>query len=365
MASPHRKIFRPALLGTLLGTLLGSAGITAHAQSNVTLYGIVDAGILYTSKTLNSTTGQNSGHQFSMLTGGMSASLFGLKGAEDLGGGTKAIFQLESGIDMASGKFADSNGNFFGRQAWVGLTGDFGTFKAGLQNSPFALSIIETDPRNISFFGSGVPIAIGSVYVTGVYNSNSVSYTSPKIAGLQGSAMMAFGGIAGDFQAGRQYSARVTYTLGQLLVDAALYDGNAGGTAATTPVPSTVAYTGRTLGARYRWDALTVKAVYVNYKIAGSFDNRVYGGGLSYNVTPAVNVDAGVWYTRDGNDSNNHSIMAATGLRYSLSKATLLYGQFGYADNHGRMNTGLSTNDALHGVQGSTFGADVGIRHTF
>jgi predicted porin len=57
--------------------------------------------------------------------------------------------------------------------------------------------------------------------------------------------------------------------------------------------------------------------------------------------------------------------MASAGLTYNLSKATLLYGQVGFVNNHGKMNTGLSLHGALFGVQGSTVGADIGIRHTF
>jgi predicted porin len=356
---------RRNLLAVPAGLLLGSAGLSAYAQSSVTLYGVADAGILYTSKTLNPTTGQNAGHQFSLVTGGMTPSLFGLKGTEDLGGGMKAIFALESGIDLTNGGFNDSNGNFFGRQAWVGLMSDLGTVKAGVQLSPFVLSLIATDPRGASYFGSGVPLYTDNVFVTGAFNSNAISYTSPTIAGFQGSALLALGGIAGDFQAGRQYSASLNYTHGPMLVTASMYSGNAGGTAATTPVPSTVAFFGRTIGATYQFAKLTVKAVFVNYKVAGSFDSRVFGGGLGYQFTPSTNMDAGVWYTSDGNDTRNHSIMAVTGLTYNLSIATLLYAQFGVVDNHGKMNTGLSTNGALFGAPGTTFGTAVGIRHLF
>jgi predicted porin len=361
MASSHRYTY----VQVLLSVLLGSIATVAHAQSSVTLYGNLDIGLLYTSKTLDQTTGQNAGHQFSLITGGMSPSYFGLKGVEDLGGGVKAIFDLESGIDTSTGGLADSNGNLFGRQAWIGVTGGLGTVKAGLQYSPFTLALVSTDPRNISYFGSGVPIYIGSVLVTGIFNSNAISYTSPTVAGLQGSALLALGGTAGDFQAGRQYSASLNYKLGQFLINAAMYSGNPGGTAASTPTPSTVAFSGRTIGASYRFDNLAIRASFVSYKIAGSFDNRVYGGGLSYDISPAVNIDAGVWVTSDGNNTENHSVMAATGLTYNRSKSTSLYGQLGFVNNHGTMNTGLSTNDALFGVQGSTFGADVGMRHTF
>lgn len=349
----------------MAGMLLGTCGSSAYAQSSVTLYGVVDAGLLYTSKSLDPATGQNAGHQFSLISGGMTPSLFGLKGAEDLGGGLRAIFTLESGIDTTNGGFLDSNGNLFGRQAWVGIESNYGTVKAGLQYSPFVLSLISTDARGVSYFGSGVPVYVGNVLVTGIFNANAISYTSPVVAGLQGSAMLALGGVAGDFQAGRQYSASLNYTYGSLQVSAAMYSGNAGGNAAATPVPSTVPFSGRTIGASYQYDRLTVKVAYVNYKVAGSFDSRVYGGGLSYQFTPAVGADAGVWYTSDGNDTNNHSILAAAGLTYNLSRATTLYGQFGFVDNHGKMDTGLSTNGALYGAPGTTFGTAVGIRHLF
>ncbi|WP_207003768.1 porin [Trinickia mobilis] len=152
-------------------------------------------------------------------------------------------------------------------EAWVGIDGGFGTVKAGVQLPPLVPSLIASDPCSASYFGSGVPIHTG--------------------------------------------------------------------------------------------------AVFVNYKVAGSFDSRVYGGGLSYRFTPVTNVDAGVWHTSDGNDTNDHSNMAATGLTYSLSKATLLYGQCGFVDNRGKMNTGLSTNGALFGAAGTTLGSAVGIRHLF
>ncbi|WP_428996017.1 porin [Paraburkholderia ferrariae] len=91
-----------------------------RAQSSVTLYGVLDAGLLYTSRAVNA-SGTN----------------IGLRGTEDLGGGLSAIFDLESGIDVANGGFGNSNGNVFGRQAWIALNGGFGTLQAGLQYSPF------------------------------------------------------------------------------------------------------------------------------------------------------------------------------------------------------------------------------------
>ena len=337
----------------------------AGAQSSVTLYGVVDGSLMYTSKSLDPATGKNAGSKFSMVSGNDSPSIFGMKGSENLGGGLSAIFALESGINISNGGVTDSDGNFFGRQAWVGLASDFGKVQLGLQFSPFLLSLVSTDPRSTSFFASEVPIYVGRLFATGAYNPNAVSYTSPTIGGFQAAAMLALGGAAGDFQAGRQYSASLAYTHGPFFISAAMYDGNSGGTAASTPSPSTVPFTGRTVGVGYHIGSLTLDAVFVNYKLQGSFDSRVFGGGFNYYVTPSANVDAGAWYINDGNDSNNHALMIASGFTYFLSKATSLYSQLGFVNNHGKLNIGLSTNGALYAPAGSTVSATLGIRHRF
>ncbi|MCM3060955.1 porin, partial [Bacillus subtilis] len=123
---------RPMLLIPVSIAVSGLSSI-AHAQSNVTLYGVVDAGVMYTSRTFDAGTGASGPHQVSATDGGISGSHFGITGAEDLGAGTKAIFTLESGFTTNNGALGNSNGNLFGRQAFVGLSGHFGTVKAGLQ----------------------------------------------------------------------------------------------------------------------------------------------------------------------------------------------------------------------------------------
>jgi predicted porin len=339
-------------------------GATAHAQSSVTLYGIVDAGFLYTNRTLNAATGGNGGKQFSLVDSGSFPSVFGITGSEDLGGGLKARFKLESGIDVANGGYNNSNGNFFGRQAWVALDGRYGTVTAGLQYSPFFLSIYDTDARSLSFFGSGIVNYVNNVAATGIFESNAVSYASPNIKGLQGSVMFSFGGEAGNFQSGRKYSGNLKYDNGTVLMTAAIYDGNSGG-ATQTPIPTDVAFEGRTIGIGYRIGSLTAKASFVKYKTSGSFNNNVYSGGLDYFVLPTLDVDAGVWLTSDRNRSANHSVMGAVGAKYFLSKRTSLYAQLGVVNNHGDMNTGIATSGALESAPGTTIGANVGIRHTF
>ena len=260
--STIRAIRDAAVGGACTLAVTFASAPAAHAQSSITLYGITDASILYTSKTFNLATGASEGHQFSFESAGENASRFGLHGTEDLGGGLAAIFTLESGIDISNGGFGNSNGEFFGRQAWVGVTGGFGTLTAGLQFSPFLLSIFANDPRDLKQFGSGLVSYVDNVIVTGLFNPNSVMYTSPEIAGIQGRAMYAFGGSPGNFQAGQQYSAGLTYHYSGLLITAAMYNGNPGGSAATIPNPSTIAFSGRNIGATYYFDRLTVKAAF-------------------------------------------------------------------------------------------------------
>jgi len=105
--------------------------------------------------------------------------------------------------------------------------------------------------------------------------------------------------------------------------------------------------------------------VFVNFDVAGSFDSRVFGGGVSYTAMPALILDAGAWLTRDGNDSSNHSLLAAAGARYFLSTRTMLYTQFGYVTNSGKMNKGLSNDGPVYLPSGGTFGANVGITYSF
>jgi predicted porin len=339
-------------------------GSSAYAQSSVTLYGVIDAGFLYTNKTLDATTGQNSGHQLAAVDGSLSASRVGLTGSEALGDGWRVLFDLESGVDSLTGGTNNSNGGFFGREANVSLTGPYGTTTLGLQYSPFYIAIYETDSRDHASIGSGLTGYVDNVLITGLFNSNAVTYTSPKIYGVQGSVMLALGGEAGSFQAGRQYSASLAYQSGGLLVNAAIYSGNAGDSV-QVPSASAVAFWGRTIGASYKFGAVTAKVQFVNYNVAQAFNSYIYGGGIDWLLSPAFDVSGALWYTSNRNHADDYSWMGGIGATYNLSKRTTLYVQAGAADNHGAMNTGVSVADALYGVHGTTIGLIAGMRHTF
>src|ERR1700744_2506519 len=106
---------------TILATaVLGSISLSAHAQSSVTLYGLIDAGISYVN---NARAGTSHDNLVKYDDGVASGSRWGLRGTEDLGGGLKAIFVLESGFNSGNGTLGQG-GALFGRQAFVGLARD-------------------------------------------------------------------------------------------------------------------------------------------------------------------------------------------------------------------------------------------------
>lgn len=357
--------------GVLMGMLLLPAA--AFAQSSVTLYGTLDAGMLYTSQSPSPTTGQNAGKQFQFINSGALASRFGLTGQEDLGGGTRLKFRLESGISLANGGLDNGNGNFFGRQAWIALsTNNLGTLTAGLQFSPFFLALFDTDPRGLSQFASGNTVYAANT-LAGMFVSNALTWTSPTFYGFTGTVMYALGGVPGNFQAGRSYSGVLKYQYGGLLINAGILDATDGGDKAIDANLFELPAEARTVGASYQYGKWAIKASYTNYKapetdlygVLGGGNNYVWSAGIDCQVTPVVSLTSGVYYIRDKNDSNNHALVSSLGANYSLSRETSLYAQLGVVNNHGREAQGLSIDGALEGLPGTTVGADVGILHRF
>jgi len=135
---------------TLLAAALlaGFAG-AASAQSSVTLYGIVDAGLQYTNFSYSNSAASTS--SLGVKSGGQSGSRFGLKGVEDLGGGNQAIFDLESGINVNNGTPGDS-ARLFNRLSWFGVqNAAWGNVKFGRQNSlAWDYMGVVTDPLQIN-----------------------------------------------------------------------------------------------------------------------------------------------------------------------------------------------------------------------
>jgi GBP family porin len=194
--------------------------IAAHAQSSVTLYGILDNGISFVS---NQKTASGGGHSAWMAsTGNIVGDRWGLTGAEDLGGGLKALFKLENGYSGQTGKL-QQGGRLFGRQSWVGLSSsDAGTVTLGRQYD----SVVDyLGPRSLAqtFYG-GLEFAhpFDNDNISDFFRlDNSIKFASAGYHGLTFGGLYAFSNQAGGFAVNRAYSAGAAYKNGPLSLSAA------------------------------------------------------------------------------------------------------------------------------------------------
>ena len=178
----------------------------AFAQSAVTLYGKIDAAVGQVSQTQNgvNTAAGNVGTQIGGSGLALQNQRWGMKGTEDLGGGMSAMFQVENGFSVDTGA-AGQGGLLFGRTAWVGLSGPFGSITAGRQYGMMDnYSAYDAQyGNNVSAVGyahHGGPAAGLLATATaanvngGAHNdqtryNNTVIYTTPKMSGFVANVM--------------------------------------------------------------------------------------------------------------------------------------------------------------------------------
>ncbi|AFK62189.1 porin [Advenella kashmirensis WT001] len=170
---------------TLLTAALvtGLSGI-AQAKSTVTLYGLVDAGIGYQQTKVTQGDAYTKTRVVGLINGVKNGNRWGFKGAEDLGNGTSAIFQLESGFDMGNGR-SSLGGRLFGRQAYVGLKGDgWGALTLGRQYNLAADIVAPIDPFGAGFLQAGV---LGGAFGASTFArmDNSIKYVTPDFSGFK------------------------------------------------------------------------------------------------------------------------------------------------------------------------------------
>ena len=188
---------------SLIALAVLAASGAAMAQSSVTLYGVADV-FVGSAKTEVGGAGLR---QNVVNTSGINGSRWGLRGSEDLGGGMKAIFTLESGFNLDNGSSAQG-GQLFGRQAFVGLESGFGTVSLGRQYSAYDALHGATNMNGDAFTFNA---ASGTLNVNGAspasnigvsangmadYTSrvnNSIAYTSPSFSGFSGAVVYSFG----------------------------------------------------------------------------------------------------------------------------------------------------------------------------
>lgn len=312
-----RNVFRISVLTALLA----AAGVV-HADSGVTVYGRLDLGVRYS--TNQTKTGDS---QTEMMPGATSSSRWGVRGAEDLGGGLKAIFTLEGGIEPDTGTAAQS-GRLFGRTSVVGLAGDFGSVTLGRQNSPAYDIEALNEP-----FGWANLYEAGFIYdnYTSKRWDNSMKYAG-KFGAVSTSLMVGLGEQAGHADAKRNVGGSLGYAQGPFTINAGYQQTRNGSGVADNKVAL--------LGGTYSIDPVKLFLSYMNHRSDTTVQkNDVWATGLSYAATPAIDLIGAYYYDRQSDVDGRKKAFAAM-LNYKLSKRTNVYVQ---AD-HSKIDDGYATN---------------------
>lgn len=175
---------------SLIALAVLAASGASMAQSSVTLYGIADAYLGQTSTTATPTSAKQK--QTVVNSAGFNNSRWGMKGAEDLGGGLKANFVLESGFNVDTGSAADST-RLFNRRATVGLSGAFGAVDLGRNYTAYDALRGATNNQYDSNFATTATVWNNGVRDYANRIDNSIAYTSPSFGGISGAVAYGLG----------------------------------------------------------------------------------------------------------------------------------------------------------------------------
>jgi len=339
-----------------LGSLLACA---AHAQQsgNVTIYGVFDLNIERSNHRVLGTG--NTGDLTQLKSDGLFGSRLGFRGSEDLGGGNKALFVLESGIKPNTGE-AGSNGRFFSRLSYLGLEGSAGRLTAGRQYTA------QFDIMSPYFPLTRAPQYEPYSAIESIYTDNSLKYFT-ALGKLRLSAHYGFGEVANNRSASANYSAGASYEPGPW--SAGLSYDQTNTAAATTG--NSYGYLRRLYAAgKYQYGATTFYGGYRYAKqtaqsgLLAQRDDIAYIG-VEQQFTPQINAAIGYYHqnirsTTAASLGNPNTVAARA--TYALSKRTDLYAVFGHARKAGLAFAAVST---LEPGQTTQSAVALGIRHLF
>lgn len=333
--------------------VLGAFAGAASAQTNVTVYGLVDVGVQYTKTKVD---GVGSTSLTEMASGMQSGSRLGFKGSEDLGGGLSAIFTLENGFNADTGALAEGTA-LFNRQAWVGLKGNFGTVKFGRQYTPIHLAVDSVDPFSTGLAGD---MSSNAFDTYGVRMSNTINYSLPNMGGFYGEVAYGLGEVADSTSTGRQIGLSAGYANGPLNAVFAYHNQNL-----TTGVAPAVVDDGEDkayfFGATYDFKVVKAHAAYSQNKGEAAdgttdYKSRSYMVGVSAPVGAAGTVLAS-FQRADDRLSDDKFDVFALGYTHNLSKRTNLYTSYSHSKLVSFDTLGLPD------VKANKF--NVGVRHQF
>ncbi|RAR62669.1 putative porin [Paraburkholderia unamae] len=333
------------------------AAASAHAQSSVTLYGVIDAGLNYISnvQTGRTASGLQGEHQYSFqdgATGGIRGSRWGLRGTEDLGGGLNAIFVLENGFSINNGTLAQG-GAEFGRQAYVGLQSPYGNATAGRQYD----SVVDFIQPFLSgaawagYFGAHAGDVDNTLNTRRI--NNSVKFMSVDYAGFRFGGLYSFGGVPGSVGHNQVWSAGASYRNGSLALAAAYLNArnpnlsfygtnpNAGTTAASNNLGSVGSATSPQSNPIYAGYASASTTQIVS--AAGSYQLGPASVGLIYSNVQFRGLGSSSGPNPFGYSGTATFNNAEVNLRYQINSALLAGVAYMYTHNSGADNTGSAS----------------------
>jgi predicted porin len=347
MSSPIQTAAGRVLACAFATALLCGTAVEAHADTGVQLYGLIGsyAGSIKRSDAVDRTTVVGSG--------GLTTSWWGIRGSEDLGDGTKAIFQLEQFFqpDTGGAGRSTSDPGGFSRSGWVGLSGAYGQLTFGRHTSPYYVSMQLINP-----FGSSVvfsPLVVQS-YVANFSNTvigdtvwnNVIQYVAPTYNGFSTTIVYAPGEVAGNAQVN---NAGIHF---RYLKDAltAVVSAQRVRTAAVAPSTGQEAYLAG-LAYDFRWAKFYLSAQKTDNAVT-DITSKTWQVGTSVPVTPTGSILFSWAHTTQDNPKavvGDHDT-AGLGYDYYLSKRTDVYATYLYDHIEGK-------------VKGNSYA--LGIRHLF
>lgn len=336
--------------------VLGLTGGAAVAQSSVTLFGVIDADMKYVK------TGDLKLKKLD--SGGLNTSRIGVRGTEDLGGGLKAGFWLESQVDADTG-VAGGGSAFWGRRATVSLSGDFGEVRLGRNKTASRLHLEDFDPT--SFTGLGSVSAVYSNLGSGNGTSfgradNLASYSLPtNLGGF-------YGGV--DVSAGegtstnKGQSVRLGYKAGPLHVSGAY--------ASTSNAADNSKFKLASIGGAYDLGVARPSLSYTQTKYLGR-EQKIWtasvtaplGQGQLWAAYTDAKANGAAETAVTGYTPIGDAKLFAAGYIYNLSKRTALYTTVSELKNSGAAKFIVSGAPAATAGGLKSTGFDVGVRHSF
>ncbi|CAB3757167.1 porin [Paraburkholderia solisilvae] len=340
--------------------LLGLCTGAAHAQSSVTMYGSLDGGLR---NVVNGTPA--GGAALTMASNGVyDQNRWGFRGVEDLGGGLKAVFNLEAGFVLSQGTLDNTNNTLFQRRSTVGLEGPFGRVDLGRMFAMQHYLIKDFEPFDFKF--------LSITEASGVTNGNS-SGRDPNAINYTGAfgptvfrAEYALGGVAGSVDDGSTRAVGFNYRTHTVKFGFGYTHKSKQIVAGTGPFLGDNEYTAGgayTLGPVTALGGWSLNLQNTATAVTGSTKNQYLWGGLRYQITPFIQV-IGAYYDNKNITAGVHGRkdVSIVGVTYALSKKTLLYADFDYTKYRGGEITNITLNPSTHASQ---TGISFGMNHLF